>query len=477
MKQIMQSQGVQGPNPKFLLGNLLDIKKIVEKTLTQHKSAAIHQLEHRFFPYFVEWKKTYGKSFVYWLGIEAVLYVQEPELIQEISSSGSFNWGRPGFLKTDRFPLFGNGLIMAEDQDWFHQRRIVGHALTAENMKGLLGLVMDASLPILDDWVLRVMKGGQSGVEIEVDGELNRITGHVISKLLFGSSYRKGFEILDQLKALQHALFKATRFVGVPGSRFIPWGGNKDVWRLGKKANLLILQIINARLECNTKGLGDDLLGVMLLELNQLKGLTLQDIVDECKTLLIAGQETTKLSLTWTLMLLALNPHWQDRVRAEVLEITKGVQPDNNMLSKMKVMTMVINESMRLYPPVSYTVRQAKQDMKMGNLKIPKGMSMLINILGMHQDPQLWGRQDVYEFDPKRFSNVENIKKNNGYIPFGFGGRICPGEKVARLEQKAILSLIVSKFSFTVSPNYVHSPKSLLSIMPSNGMQLIFSLL
>lgn len=72
---------------------------------------------------------------MYWLGSEAVLYVQEPELIQEISSSGSFNWGRPAFLKNDRFPLFGNGLIMAEDQDWLHQRRIIGQALTAEKVK------------------------------------------------------------------------------------------------------------------------------------------------------------------------------------------------------------------------------------------------------------------------------------------------------------------------------------------------------
>lgn len=118
---------------------------------------------------------------------------------------------------------------------------------------------------------------------------------------------------------------------------FIPWGGNKKVWMLGKEADFLTLQIIKARLECNTKGLGDDLLGLMLLELNQVKGLTLQDIVDQCKTLLIAGQETSKLSLTWTLMLLALNPHWQVRVRAEVVEITKGVHPDINMLSKMKI--------------------------------------------------------------------------------------------------------------------------------------------
>ncbi|KAH9302040.1 hypothetical protein KI387_013623 [Taxus chinensis] len=342
----------------------------------------------------------------------------------------------------------------------------------------MFGSVMEASLAVMNELAMRIMEGGKHSVEIEVDGDLHKITAYVISKLLFGSNYKKGFEILDKLKALQHALFKATRFVGVPGSRFIPWGRNKKVWILGKEADYLIMQIINERLKCNTKGSRDDLLGLLLQEVNHDKGLTTQDVVDECKTLLLAGQDTTKLSLTWTLMLLALNPHWQDRVRAEVIQITKGAHPDINMLSEMKIMTMVLNESMRLYPPVSYTVRQAKQDTRVGNLEIPKGMSVLINILGMHEDPHLWGGpEDVYEFNPERFSNVEFSRKKSGYIPFGFGGRVCPGEKLARMEQKAILSMIVSRFSFTISPNYSHSPTSLLSIMPSNGLQLLFTLL
>lgn len=137
--------------------------------------------------------------------------------------------------------------------------------------------------------------------------------------------------------------------------------------------------------------------------------------------------------------------------------------------------TIVLKESMRLYPPVSYTVRQAKQDVQLGSaLIIPKGMSVFVNIVGMHGDRDIWG-EDVYEFNPQRFLMMSNSKRNiGGFIPFGFGGRICPGEKLAHMEQKVILSMILSKFSFSISPNYKHSPTSLLSIMPSNGMQLIF---
>lgn len=484
MQMMMYRQGISGPNPKFLLGNLLEMKKITDMAAKMN-SPVDENLEPRFFPYFVEWKKKYGKKFVYWLGMEAVLYIQEPELINEISSSGSFNWGRPAFLKSDRFPLFGNGLIMAEDQDWLHQRRVVVQALTAEKVKGMLDTVLEACGPVLDEWAEKMREGGNGCcVEIDVEGDLNKVSTQVISKLLFGSSYGKGFQILDKLKLLQHTIFRASRFVGIPGiSRLAP---NKKARDLGAEADFLIMELIEERLQRSSAGagFGDDLLGLLLSETKTpstrdrgLKNyMTTQDVVDECKTLLLAGQETTKLSLTWTMMLLALNPVWQDKVRVEVMEITGGTHyPDINMLARMKNMTIVLKESMRLYPPVSYTVRQAKQNVQLGSFVIPKGLSVFINIVGLHGDPDIWGEDDAYEFNPERFHVMSNSKKNaGGFIPFGFGGRICPGEKLAHMEQKAILSMILSKFSFSISPNYKHSPTSLLSIMPSNGMQLLF---
>eukprot|EP00253_Pinus_taeda_P026607 PITA_26607 len=488
MKMIMYRQGISGPNPVFLLGNLLDMKKITA-TAAQMNSPVNNNLEPRFFPYFGEWKKKYGKKFVYWLGTEAVLYIQEPELINEISSSGSLNWGRPAFLKSDRYPLFGNGLIMAEDQDWLHQRRIVAQALTTEKIKEMLATVMEVCGPVIDGWTEKMRERGNGfSVEIDVDDDLNKVTAQVISKLLFGSSYERGFQILDKLKLLQQTIFRANRFVGIPGiSRLIP---NKKAQELGAEANFLIMRLIKERLQKSSAGagFGDDMLGILLSQMKMegdmpctssrgLKNcITIQDVVDECKTLLIAGQDTTKLSLTWTMMLLALNPTWQDRVRDEVREITRGAHhPDSNMLARMKNMTIVLKESMRLYPPVSYTVRQAKQDVQLKSFAIPKGMSVFINIVGMHGDPDIWGEEDVYEFNPQRFLMMSNSKrKSGGFIPFGFGGRICPGERLAHMEQKAILSMILSKFAFSISPNYKHSPTSLLSIMPSKGMQLIF---
>ena len=108
------------------------------------------------------------------------------------------------------------------------------------------------------------------------------------------------------------------------------------------------------------------------------------------------------------------------------------------------------------------------------NFVIPIGMFVFINIVGMHRDSDIWGEDNVYEFNPERFHMMaNNKKKTGGLIPFGFGGRVCPGEKLAHREQKAILRIIFSKFAFSISPNYKHSPTSVLRIMPSNRMQLL----
>lgn len=114
-------------------------------------------------------------------------------------------------------------------------------------------------------------------------------------------------------------------------------------------------------------------------------------IVDNCKNIYLAGYETTAVSATWCLMLLASNPEWQERIRSEVLEICKGQIPDYDMIRKMKLLTMAINESLRLYPPVAVVSREALEDMKFGKVKVPKGVNLWTLVTTLHTDPEIWG--------------------------------------------------------------------------------------
>lgn len=134
---------------------------------------------------------------------------------------------------------------------------------------------------------------------------------------------------------------------------------------------------------------------------------------------------------------------------------------------------MVIHEALRLYPPVAFTVRETLEDIKLKSILIPKGINVQIVIPMLHQHPELWG-PDVYEFKPQRFA--EGIKSAckipQVYIPFGMGPRICAGQHFAMAELKVILALVLSRFSFSLSPTYQHLPTFGLTIEPKNGIYL-----
>lgn len=134
---------------------------------------------------------------------------------------------------------------------------------------------------------------------------------------------------------------------------------------------------------------------------------------------------------------------------------------------------MVINESLRLYPPVAVVSREAFKDMKFGNINVPKGVNVWTFVLTLHTNPEIWG-PDSYDFNPDRFVNgiTGACKLPHLYMPFGVGPRVCLGQNLALVELKVLIALILSNFSFSLSPTYIHSPALSLVIEPGNGVNL-----
>ncbi|KAI8534404.1 hypothetical protein RHMOL_Rhmol10G0086900 [Rhododendron molle] len=199
--------------------------------------------------------------------------------------------------------------------------------------------------------------------------------------------------------------------------------------------------------------------------------LNMQLIMDEIKTFFFAGHDSTALLLTWTVMLLASNPTWQDKVCAEVREVCRsnGGAPSVDQLPKLTLLKKVINESLRLYPPASVLPRMAFEDIKLGDLHIPKGLSIWIPVLAIHHSEELWGK-DVNEFNPERFSSKSFAPGR--FIPFAAGPRNCVGQGFAIMEAKIILAMLISRFSFVISENYRHAPVIVLTIKPKYGVQI-----
>ncbi|TXG46821.1 hypothetical protein EZV62_026115 [Acer yangbiense] len=324
----------------------------------------------------------------------------------------------------------------------------------------------ESTMIIIKSLKSRVEKEGGIA-DIKIDDYMRSFSGDVISRACFGSNYSKGEEIFLKLTALQELMGKIAESLGIPGMR--------SAWKLQKEIRNLILEVVKERKQ---KAAHEKDLLQMIIEgaesstFNQEE--TDQFIVDNCKNIYVAAFEALAISATWCLMLLASNQEWQDRVRAEVVEIYGDRTPDYEMLKKMKLLTMVIQETLRLYPPATELSRQTYKDMKFQDINIPKDVTIRTMVLFMHTNPEIWGA-DAYEFNPERFANgiSSSCKLPYVYMPFGMGPRVCVGQHLAMIELKILLSLIVSNFSLSISPKYVHSPTRRLTIEPKDGVNLL----
>ncbi|KAL5057632.1 hypothetical protein RYX36_029236 [Vicia faba] len=399
--------------------------------------------------------------------------VADMEMVKEILLNTSLNLGKPSYLSKDMGPLLGQGILSSSGPIWAHQRKIIAPELYLDKVKAMVDQIVDSTNIMLRSWESRIERDGEVS-EIKVDENLRSLSADIISRACFGSNYAQGKEIFTKLRDLQKLLSKIS--VGVPGFRYFPNKSNRQIWKLEKEINSNISKLVK---QCQDEGHEQDLLQMILEGAKNcddlLSSSISQDrfIIDNCKNIFFAGHETTAVTASWCLMLLATYQDWQDRARAEVLEVCRNCNLDASMLRSMKTLTTVIQETLRLYPPAAFVVRTVFQDINIKGIKIPKGMNIQIPISILQQDIGLWG-SDAYKFNPERFANgvLGACKIPQAYMPFGIGARVCAGQHFAMMELKVVLSLVLSKFRFSLSSSYCHSPAFRLVIEPGEGVVL-----
>ncbi|CAN4085905.1 unnamed protein product [Withania somnifera] len=477
MYRKLKVHGFEGPKPSFPLGNINDMKKelMMKRVSSSSVDAICHDIHSMAFPYFATWQKLHGKVFIYWLGTEPFLYIADPEFIKKMSAGVmGRSWGKPTVFKRDRKAMFGKGLVMVEGDEWVRHRHVISPAFTTASLKGMASLMLESATHMLDRWVELINSGNP---EIDVESEIIGIAGEIIAKTSFGISYKDSEQVLEKLRNMQVTLFKSTRYVGVPyGNQIMCPKETLKSNNLGKEIDFLLMSIIEDRkkMKKDVDGAKHDLLSLLLAG-NGRTGLSTREIVDECKTFFFAGHETTALALTWTLLLLALHPEWQTQLREEIKQVMGEGELDLTRHADLRKMGWVMNEVLRLYSPAPNVQRQARGDIQVDDLVIPNGINMWIDVVSMNHDKKLWG-EDVNEFKPERFKDdiYGGCKHKMGFMPFGFGGRMCIGRNLTITEYKIILSLILTRFSFSISPNYIHAPSIMLSLRPTLGLPLIF---
>jgi cytochrome P450 len=201
------------------------------------------------------------------------------------------------------------------------------------------------------------------------------------------------------------------------------------------------------------------------------RGMSDQQLRDEVMTLVMAGHETTANALAWTFYLLSKDPEVERRLRREVISAIGERAPDAQDAPRLRYAKMVVEESMRLFPPVWAIERQALEEDVVGGFRVPKRALVAISPFLLHRHRAYW--ENPEGFDPDRFSpEATEGRPKFAYLPFGGGPRQCIGMGFASIEAQMILARIVQRFRLELVPGHRVELEPVVTLRPRHGLPM-----
>jgi cytochrome P450 len=219
----------------------------------------------------------------------------------------------------------------------------------------------------------------------------------------------------------------------------------------------------------------EDLLSTLLAPRSE-TGEPLDDrlVRDELITMLFAGSETTGLMLSWTWYLLSQHPDALRRLHAELDEVLGGRLPTVDDLADLKYTRMVLQETMRLYPPVWFLFRQSLQEDEIDGYRITANAKVVVSPYTTHRHPAFWPNPE--QFDPERFTPENSQgRPRYAYLPFGAGRHLCLGNNLAMMEGQLVLATIAQRYRIEPVPGHAVKPEPLITMRMRHGLMATVS--
>lgn len=360
----------------------------------------------------------------------------------------------------------GNGLLTSDGSYWTRQRRLIQPIFVRERIVQAGAIVTQEAQRLACQWE----RCGRDREPFDVAAEMTRVTLAIVARALFS------VDITQYARLIGEALTTMNESMAQAGLSalfaFIPSRSNRRTRRASRTLDSVIWKIIAARRA--SADWPDDLLSLLLSARDQQSGKPLSDLQvrDEIATFLLAGHETTANALAWTWYLLGQNPDAEARLQAEVAAVLNGRPPQVEDVPRLKYAMMVIEESMRLYPPAWAFSRSNIEEDELAGYRIKRGSLLYISQYVTHRHPDFW--PDPERFDPERFTPQRSAARPKyTYFPFGGGPRACIGSQFALTEAVIILCTIAQRWRLRLVPDHPVQMYPLITLRPRYGIQVI----
>jgi cytochrome P450 len=327
-------------------------------------------------------------------------------------------------------------------------------------------LMTDATQSLLERW----QHASELHQSLDVAQEMMRLTLQIVGQSLFSIDLSDETDTVGQaftalMTPLMDYIYHPVPPLGFPTRR------NRRIQHYIRTLDGVVQAIITEHRQQGADK--NDLLSMLLAARDEETGEQMNDrqVRDEVMTLLLAGHETTANALSWAWYLLSQHPEVEDHLHTELEQVLGGRIPTVEDLPRLTYTHMVMEETLRLYPPAVGFNRKAMADDEVGGYFVPSGTLIWISPYTTHRHPEFWEKPDV--FDPERFSTERSAGRPHfAYFPFGGGPRLCIGNHFAMMEAQLVLSTIAQRYRLCLVPNHYVEPQALLTLRPRGGLPM-----
>ncbi|KAH7245502.1 cytochrome P450 [Fusarium tricinctum] len=440
---------------------------------------------------FLELAERYpGQDLIMLNSLRDQVSIMNPQLLADLLVHNCYDFTKPKRISSFLRHILGDGLIIVEGETHKFLRKNTTPAFHFRHIKELYPMMWTKG-ETLAKALKEDMSASRSSV-VELNGWASKVTLDIIGIAGLGRKLDTVEKKQDPLADIFEQLLEPDReklifsmlalAVGLKYVRLLPWKMNNVFNYLTGSLNELCYPMIKEKKAAIIEK-GDDHFDVLSL-LIKTNNFSDEALKDQLLTFLAAGHETTASALTWACYLLTKNPEIQAKVREEV----KNAIPEdleNNMahlagiLEQLPYLNGVMHETLRLYPTVPLTMRQAIRDTRIGDQFIPEGTDIIVSIWYINRSPVIWG-PDAAEFRPERWITSDGKPNQNGgassnynFLTFLHGPRSCIGQGFAKAEMRCLLATMVRSFEWTLAmDDGLVMPRGVITIKPENGMYL-----